>query len=130
MKQEQQIQNIAAFFISKQTGETSMSDFIQVTTAIDSEEGAQKIAQILVEQRLAACVHVAGPITSTYWWQDKMEVEKEWTCAAKTRQELYDAVEKAIREVHPYDEPEIVALPIVNGSQSYLAWIATETTVR
>lgn len=107
-----------------------MSDFIQVTTAIDSEEGAQKIAQTLVEQRLAACVHVAGPITSTYWWQGKMEVEKEWTCAAKTRQELYDAVEKAIREVHSYDEPEIVALPIVNGSRSYLDWIATETTGR
>jgi periplasmic divalent cation tolerance protein len=78
-----------------------MSDFIQITTAIDSEEGAQKIAQILVEQRLAACVHVAGPVTSTYWWQGKMEVEKEWTCTAKTRKELYDAVEKTIREVLP-----------------------------
>ena len=104
-----------------------MSDFIQITTAIDSEEAAQKIAQTLVEQRLAACVHVAGPITSTYRWQGKIEVAKEWTCAAKTRRELYDAVEKAIRAVHSYDEPEIVALPIVNGSQSYLDWIATET---
>lgn len=102
-----------------------MSDFIQVTTVIDSEEGAQNIAQTLVKRRLAACVHVAGPVTSTYWWQGKMEVAKEWTCAAKTRQELYDAVEKAIREVHPYDEPEIVALPIVNGSRSYLEWVAT-----
>lgn len=107
-----------------------MSDFIQITTAIDSEEGAQKIAQTLVEQRLAACVHVAEPITSTYWWQGKLEVAKEWTCAAKTRLELYDAVEKAIREAHPYDEPEIVALAIVNGSRSYLEWIATETAVR
>ncbi len=104
-----------------------MSDFIQVTTAIDSEEGAQKIAQTLVEQHLAACVHVAGPITSTYWWHGKMEIEKEWTCAAKTRKELYSDVEKAIREVHPYDEPEIIALPIVDGSQSYLEWIAAET---
>jgi periplasmic divalent cation tolerance protein len=114
----------------KQTGETLMSDFIQVTTAIDSEEGAQKIAQTLVSQHLAACVHVAGPITSTYWWQGKMEVEKEWTCTAKTRKELYDDVEKTIREAHSYDEPEIVALPIVNGSRSYLDWIAAETTVR
>jgi uncharacterized protein involved in tolerance to divalent cations len=54
------------FFISKQAGETNMSDFIQVMTAIDSEVGAQKIAQTLVGQRLAACVHVAGPVTSTY----------------------------------------------------------------
>jgi periplasmic divalent cation tolerance protein len=104
-----------------------MSDFIQVTTAIDSEEGAQKIARTLVEKHLAACVHVAGPVTSTYWWQGKMEIEKEWTCAAKTRKELYGDVEEAIRAVHPYDEPEIIALPIVDGSQSYLAWIKAET---
>lgn len=105
-----------------------MTEFIQVTTAIDSKEGAQKIAQILVERRLAACVHVSGPITSTYWWQGKIEIEEEWTCAAKTRKERYEDVEKAIREVHPYDEPEIVALLLVNGSQSYLDWIAAETT--
>jgi len=105
-----------------------MTEFVQITTAIDSKEGAQKIAQTLVERRLAACVHVAGPITSTYWWQGKMEIEEEWTCAAKTRKELYRDVEKTIREVHPYDEPEIVALSIVNGSQSYLDWIVAETT--
>src|SRR5579875_3187401 len=104
-----------------------MSDFIQVMTAIDSEEGAQKIARTLVEKRLAACVHVAGPITSTYWWQGKIEIEKEWTCAIKTRKELYGDVEKAIRAVHPYHEPEIIALPIIDGSQSYLAWIEAET---
>lgn len=104
-----------------------MSDFIIVTTAIDSEEGAQKIAHTLVSQHLAACVHVAGPITSTYWWQGKLEVEKEWTCAAKTRQELYNEIEQAIHAAHPYDEPEIVAIPIVKGSQSYLQWIAHET---
>lgn len=105
-----------------------MTEFIQVTTAIDSKEGAQKIAQILVERRLAACVHVAGPITSTYWWQGKMEKEEEWTCTAKTQKELYGDVERTIREAHPYDEPEIVALPIVDGSQSYLDWIVAETT--
>ncbi len=105
-----------------------MHNFIQITTAIDSEEGAQKIAQMLVEKRLAACVHVVGPIMSTYWWQGKMETAQEWTCAAKTRAELYKEVEGAIRAVHPYDEPEIVALPIVDGSRSYLDWIRTETT--
>lgn len=107
-----------------------MTEFLQITTAIDSKEGAQKIAQTLVERRLAACVHVTGPITSTYWWQGKMEIEEEWTCAAKTRKELYSDVEKTIREVHPYDEPEIVALPIVSGSQSYLDWIVAETTAK
>ncbi len=65
---------------------------------------------------------------STYCWQGKMESATEWTCVAKTRAELYDRVEKAMRAVHAYAEPEIVALPIIAGSQSYLAWIAAETT--
>ena len=103
-------------------------EFIQINTTINSQEGAQKIAQTLVKRHLAACVHVAGPITSTYWWQGKIETEQEWTCAAKTRRDLYSNAEKAIREVHPYDEPEIVALPIVDGSRGYLDWIAAETT--
>jgi periplasmic divalent cation tolerance protein len=104
-----------------------MTEFIQVTTAINSKEGAQKIAQTLVEQHLAACVHVVGPIVSTYWWQGKIETEEEWTCAAKTQKELYKKVEEVIRETHPYEEPEIVALPIIDGSQSYLQWIEAET---
>ncbi len=107
-----------------------MTEFIQVTTAINSRDGAQKIAQILVERHLAACVHVSGPITSTYWWKGKIEIDEEWTCAAKTQKTLYEEVESAIREVHSYDEPEIVVLPIIAGSQSYLDWIAAETTVR
>ena len=107
-----------------------MSECILVITAINSQESAQKIAQTLVEQRLTASVHVAGPITSTYWWKGKMEIEEEWTCTARTRKELYREVEKAILEIHLYDEPGIVALPIVDGSQSYLAWIATETRVK
>lgn len=104
-----------------------MTEFIQVTTTINTREGAQRIAQTLVGRRLAACVHVAGPIASTYWWQGKMEIEEEWTCVAKTRKDLYGSVEAAIREVHPYDEPEIVALSIIAGSQSYLTWIENET---
>lgn len=107
-----------------------MTDFIQVTTAIDSQEGAQYIARILTERRLAACVHVAGPVTSTYWWQGKVENANEWTCTAKTRADLYEAVEKAIREAHPYEEPEILALPILTGSRSYLDWIVAETTTQ
>lgn len=105
-----------------------MADYIQVSTAIDSEEGAQKIAEALVSARLAACVHVAGPIKSTYWWQGQMERAQEWVCTAKTRQALYEEVEQAIRAVHPYEEPEIVAIPILTGSRSYLDWIAAETT--
>jgi len=105
-----------------------MTDVIQVTAAIDSEEGARQVAQTLVSQRLAACVQVSGPITSTYWWKGTMETAHEWTCTAKTRKELYEAVEQAIRGLHPYEVPDIVASPVLLGSQSYLDWIARETT--
>ena len=105
-----------------------MAEYIQVHTTIDSREGAQKIANALVTRHLAACVQITGPITSVYWWQGKMETAREWVCVAKTRQSLYDAVESAIREIHPYDEPEILATPILTGSRSYLEWITAETT--
>src|SRR5438132_428617 len=104
-----------------------MAEFITVQTTIDSKEGAQKIAEAIVGKRLAACAQVSGPITSTYWWQGKLEQSEEWVCTAKTRKDLYHALEQAIRENHSYDTPEIVATQIVAGSTSYLNWIEDET---
>lgn len=101
-----------------------MADHLQVLTTIDSEEAAERIAATLVERRLAACVQVVGPISSTYRWQDEIERAREWMCVAKTTAERYPEVEAAIRELHSYDEPEIVATPIVAGSPGYLAWLA------
>src|SRR5215469_11625803 len=100
-----------------------MSNFIQVNTTIDTPEGAKKIADTLIAKRLAACVQISGPISSTYWWQGQIETAQEWVCTAKTRQDLYDAVGQAIRDVHPYAEPEILATPILAGSQGYLSWV-------
>jgi len=100
-----------------------MSDFVQVLTTAGSEEEAGRIASLLVERRLAACVQVVGPIVSRYRWQGEVEEEREWQCLAKTTRAAYEAVEAAIREVHSYDEPEIIATPIVAGSAGYLAWI-------
>ena len=100
-----------------------MSDYVQVLTTAGSEEEAGRIASLLVERRLAACVQVVGPIVSRYRWQGKVEEEREWQCLAKTTGAAYEAVEAAIREVHSYDEPEIIATPIVAGSAGYLAWI-------
>jgi periplasmic divalent cation tolerance protein len=104
-----------------------MTDFIIVQTAIDAQDAAQKIAEAVVSQHLAACCWVSGPIKSTYWWQGKMEQEQEWVCSIKTRKELYGAVEQAIKLAHSYEVPEIVAIPIVAGSQSYLDWVEQET---
>jgi periplasmic divalent cation tolerance protein len=100
-----------------------MTEHVQVLTTVASEEEAGRIAGILVERRLAACVQVVGPVVSRYRWQGKIEEGREWQCLAKTTRAAYEAVEAAIREVHCYDEPEIIATPIVAGSAGYLAWI-------
>jgi periplasmic divalent cation tolerance protein len=100
-----------------------VSEYLQVMTTAGSEEEAGRIASLLVERRLAACVQVVGPVTSRYRWQGAIEEEREWQCLAKTTRTAYEAVEAAIREVHSYDEPEILATPIFAGSPGYLAWI-------
>ena len=103
-----------------------MDHCIQIVTTTDSEELAGKIAHSLVEQRLAGCVQVLGPITSVYRWRGQIEKAQEWQCLVKTRQGLYEAVEKAIKAIHPYETPEIIALPIESGSLEYLAWLQDE----
>ena len=100
-----------------------MAEFIQVLTTAGSEEEAERIGAALVERRLAACVQVLGPIASTYRWQGEVETAREWICGAKTEASRYAELEAAIRELHSYEEPEIVATPIVAGSQGYLDWI-------
>jgi periplasmic divalent cation tolerance protein len=100
-----------------------MSDCVQVLTTAGSEAEAERIARLLVERKLAACVQVVGPVVSRYRWQGAIEEEREWQCLAKTTRDAYEAVEAAIREAHSYEEPEIIATPIVAGSPGYLAWI-------
>jgi periplasmic divalent cation tolerance protein len=105
-----------------------MSAYLQVVTTTALREEADRIARELVETRLAACVQIVGPIASTYRWQGKIETSAEWQCWAKTRDDLFDRVSEAIRRIHPYEVPEILALPVVAGSASYLAWLDAETT--
>jgi periplasmic divalent cation tolerance protein len=100
-----------------------MAEYLQVTTAAGSEQEAERISAALIERRLAACVQVIGPVSSRYRWQGKVEHEREWLCLAKTEASRYGEVEAAIRELHSYDEPEIVATPIVAGSKGYLGWL-------
>jgi len=100
-----------------------MTDPLQVLTAAGSEEEAERISAALLEQRLAACVQVVGPIASRYRWQGAVETAREWICLVKTSAARYPEVEAAIRELHSYEEPEIVATPIVAGSAGYLAWL-------
>jgi len=104
-----------------------MEDYIQVLISIDSQDGARKIQRLLLEERAAACVQILGPISSAYWWQGQIEEAQEWLCLAKTRRSEYPRLESLVKENHPYETPEIVALPILAGSEEYLAWIDAET---
>lgn len=105
-----------------------MSEYIQVLTSSDSREGAEKLAQTLVEQRLAACVQVIGPIKSIYRWQGEIQKAQEWLCLIKSRTQLYQDIEAAIHAAHSYEVPEILAMPITAGSKRYLAWLESEVT--
>ena len=100
-----------------------MADCCQVTTTVATQADAERIAAALVEERLAACVQIAGPIISTYRWQGAIERATEWHCHCKTTRARYPALEARLRELHPYETPEIIALPIVAGFPAYLAWI-------
>lgn len=110
----------------RQGRHTPLIKYIQVLTTAGTKEDAQKIAQSLVEKRLAGCVQVVGPIASTYWWEGSLENAEEWLCIIKSRKDLYKELEKAIQQIHPYRVPEILAIPVVDGSQSYLEWLDGE----
>jgi len=105
-----------------------MQSYIQVMTTTDKKEDAERIATYLVEKRLAACVQIAGPITSFYRWKGNMERTQEWQCWIKSKEVLYKEIEKAIKSVHPYEVPEIIAMPIIAGSRDYLEWLESEVT--
>ena len=105
-----------------------MTDYIQVVTTVERKEDAERIARTLVEARLAACVQLLGPITSAYRWKGAVETAQEWQCVAKSRRDAYNRLEEAIRAAHPYEVPEILAVPIVAGSPDYLAWLDDQIT--
>lgn len=98
---------------------------VVVTTSLDSEPAARHLAEVVVTERLAACVHVAGPVTSIYRWQGAVEQATEWTCSCKTTAAVAPALRARIRALHPYQVPEILVTPVVDGAPEYLAWIET-----
>ena len=98
-----------------------------MSTTTDSREAADRIAKTLVEERLAACVQVIGPIRSTYRWKGNVESAEEYLCLIKTRSALVKDVERRILHLHPYELPEIIAVPIETGYPPYLEWLEDET---
>ena len=99
---------------------------LQVTVSAGSEEEAERIATVLVERRLAACVQVFGPVTSRYRWQGDVETAAEWLCLAKTTQTVWPALRDAVCELHSYEVPEVIAVAVERGSDAYLEWVRAE----
>ncbi|WP_149183218.1 divalent-cation tolerance protein CutA [Streptomyces sp. TRM49041] len=103
-----------------------MIQALTVRTTTDSAAKAEALARGGVEERLAACAQVSGPVTSVYRWQGAVETAREWQVLFKTAESRYDALEAYIREYHDYDTPEIIATAVVRGSAGYLEWVARE----
>jgi periplasmic divalent cation tolerance protein len=100
-----------------------------VLTNLPDRDTALKIANTLIEKKLAACVNVLGECTSVYRWRGALENAAEIPLLIKTTASRYTALEAAIRRLHPYELPEIVAVPLAHGLPAYLQWVATETQV-
>ena len=105
-----------------------MSDALLVVTNCPDDAAADRIALALVEQRLAACVNRLASVESVYRWRGRVERATEVPLLIKTTRERYGELEQAIRQMHPYDVPEIIALPIELGHAAYLRWISEQTT--
>ncbi len=103
-----------------------MNEYIQVITTLPDLDSAQRIAQFLVAGGLAACVQVSGPVRSTYRWQGKLSTSNEFQCVAKIRAGRFDEVAEAIAGAHPYEVPELIAVPLTHITASYRAWLDRE----
>jgi len=104
-----------------------MNDNLLVITNLPDGPSAEKLARQLVEARAAACVNQLAPCISTYRWKNNIETATEVPLLIKTTQAAYPRLEKLIREVHPYELPEIIAVPLTAGLPAYMDWIAVET---
>jgi periplasmic divalent cation tolerance protein len=103
-----------------------MTEYIQVLTTVENKADAEKIARSLVAEKLAACVQILGPLTSYFHWQGKLDTVGEYLCLIKSRNDLFAELETAIKDLHPYEVPEILAIPVVKGGKEYLDWMAAE----
>jgi periplasmic divalent cation tolerance protein len=98
-----------------------------VITNVPDRAVAERLADMLIEKRLAACVNILAPCRSVYRWKDAVQHDEEHPMLIKTTQERYAALEQALRAGHPYELPEIIAVPIDRGLPAYLDWVAAET---
>jgi periplasmic divalent cation tolerance protein len=106
-----------------------MNEILLVITNLPDAPAAEKLARHLIEERAAACVNQLAPCTSTYRWQGNVESATEVPLLIKSTRAAYPRLEKLIREAHPYELPEIIAVPVTAGLPAYLGWIVNETII-
>lgn len=112
---------------SMSTEVATVSDAIVVYVTVPNQDTGEKIAGSLVESKLAACVNIVPGVTSIYFWEGKVNKDQELLLIIKTRRNLLPDLTAAVKGMHPYDEPEVVGLPILGGSESYLKWVRDST---
>lgn len=103
-----------------------MSERLVVLITAGSREEAEQIAENLVGEMLAACVNIIPGVTSVYRWQERVQRDQEWLLVAKSHSDALDDLVQRVQELHSYDVPEIIALPLTGGSEAYLRWIDRE----
>ncbi len=103
-------------------------EYVLVMTTLPADAAAVEFARTLVEERLAACVNLLAPMESVYRWAGQVETEPERQVVLKTSRARVNTLWERVRELHPYDVPEFIVLPIVDGNDAYLRWIAESTT--
>ena len=102
-------------------------EYIVVFVTVSNDDEGQKIAHNLLQNKLIACANVISGIKSMFWWQGKIDESNEVLLVLKTQKKLFSKVAKAVKALHSYDVPEIIALPVVEGEEAYLKWLASET---
>jgi periplasmic divalent cation tolerance protein len=102
-------------------------EFVIVLTTVETEADAGRLARTLVEERLAACVNILAAMTSVYRWQGRIQQEHEHQLVMKTQSARIPALQARLRELHPYDVPELLVVPVMSGSEEYLGWVRENT---
>ena len=101
-------------------------DYIVLLTTVSDSEEAHKIAEVLLNQRMAACVSIVPGVSSLFWWHEKLDSAQESLLIVKTKALLLNQIVTLVRKIHSYEVPEIIALPIIGGNPDYLEWIDKE----
>ena len=107
-------------------GGESMTGFIQISIMVGSREEGQRLVNGLVKNRLIACGQILGSVQSTYWWKGEIETAQEWMCLAKSKEEKFGEIVDQVKQIHSYDVPEIIAVPLIAVDENYARWLEQE----